>query len=157
MKVRHTGNVVALPPEHRPTPQEIALDQLEDVYRFFLCRRGNRPDAEDLNLQVTLKAVPRLDPDASRESVHAYLLATARTELAKHWAGVFGLPREPFAQRILHRLPKTYSKVLELRFLRNFSAKGPAREMGTTAGNVRIMQLRALRAAAQVQIDDRTR
>ncbi|MGH7911093.1 MAG: RNA polymerase sigma factor [Candidatus Dormibacteraceae bacterium] len=174
--MRRTGNVVALPQAESPSAQEIALDELEGVYAFLYRRVGNRQDAEDLTQQVALKAVPRLDPGAPRASIRGYLFTTARTELAAHWSARFGLPEEPLeedrfaaddfspdsressavevVERILGRLPDNYAKVLELRFLRNYSAKEVAREMGTTAGNVRIMQLRALRAAAQAQIDD---
>lgn len=180
MKERRTPNVVPLPRRQGAntgqTAQELALDELESVYAYLFRRVGNRPDAEDLTQQVALKAVPRLDPDATRESVRGYLFTVARTELAAHWATRFGLPQQSLeedvfadvdhavdsgsasavdlAARILGRLPVNYAKVLELRFLRNYSAREVAREMGTTPGNVRIMQLRALRAAARVDIDD---
>jgi len=180
MKLRRTGNVVALPTEGDAltpqTAQDIALDELESVYAFLFRRVGNRADAEDLTQQVAMKAVPRLDPSAPRESIRGYLFRVARTELAGHWATRFGLPQQSLdedvfaevdnavdsgsasamdlAARILERLPDNYAKVLELRFLRNYSAREVAREMGTTPGNVRIMQLRALRAAARVDTDD---
>lgn len=180
MKLRRTGNIVPLPqgPDvsaHR-TAQEIALDELEGVYAFLVRRVGNRADAEDLTQQVALKAVPRLDPAASPHSIRGYLFQVARTELAEHWASRFWLPQlaldedvfagpeeidethdssaVELAKRILGALPENYARVLELRFLRNYSAREVAREMGTTPGNVRIMQLRALRAAARVQVDD---
>lgn len=180
MKMRRTANVVPLPhrqpADARQTAQEMALDELEGVYAYLFRRVGNRADAEDLTQQVALKAVPRLDPDATRESIRGYLFTVARTELAGHWAARFGLPQQALeedvfedvdrtsaegsasavdlAARILGRLPDNYAKVLELRFLRNYSAREVAREMGTTPGNVRIMQLRALRAAARVNIDE---
>jgi RNA polymerase sigma-70 factor (ECF subfamily) len=180
MKLRRNGNILSLPDEKgavaHQTAQDIALEELESVYAFLFRRVGNRADAEDLTQQVALKAVPRLDPDASRESIRGYLFRVARTELAGHWATRFGLPQQSLeedvfanldravesgsasaidlAARILRRLPDNYAKVLELRFLRNYSAREVAREMGTTPGNVRIMQLRALRAAALVDTDD---
>ena len=180
MKQRRTANVVQLPDRQpagvRWTAQDMALDELEGVYAYLFRRVGNRADAEDLTQQVALKAVPRLDADATRESIRGYLFTVARTELAAHWASRFGLPQQSLeedvfagvdrevesgsasaidlAARILGRLPGNYAKVLELRFLRNYSAREVAREMGTTPGNVRIMQLRALRAAARVDIDD---
>jgi RNA polymerase sigma-70 factor (ECF subfamily) len=40
--------------------------------------------------------------------------------------------------------------VLEFRFLRGYSLRETAVEMGTTNGNIKVMQLRALRAAARV-------
>lgn len=180
MKERRTADVVPLPDRQgapaRKTAQEIGLDELEGVYAYLFRRVGNRADAEDLTQQVALKAVPRLAPDATRESIRGYLFRVARTELAAHWATRFGLPQQSLeedvfagvdhavesdsasaidlATRILGRLPDNYAKVLELRFLRNYSAREVAREMGTTPGNVRIMQLRALRAAARVNVDD---
>jgi RNA polymerase sigma-70 factor (ECF subfamily) len=47
-------------------------------------------------------------------------------------------------------LPANYARVLELRFLRGSSLKEVAAELGTTLGAVKVMQLRALRAAAEL-------
>lgn len=170
------GEVVQLPAA-TASPTEIALDELERIYAFTYRRVGNRADAEDLTQQVALKAVPRLRPGASTASIRAYLFATARTELARFWATKFGLPEEelhehlqarpdtseggsddPYGEsdamvavsHILDRLPASYARLLELRFLRGYSTKEIARELGSTVGGVRIMQLRALRAAAKV-------
>ncbi|MBO0685414.1 MAG: sigma-70 family RNA polymerase sigma factor, partial [Candidatus Dormibacteraeota bacterium] len=73
--------------------------------------------------------------------------------------GDAGSPREQAAAAnlvsgILARLPANYAQLLELRFLRGYSTREIARELGSTVGGVRIMQLRALRAAAQVDLDD---
>jgi RNA polymerase sigma-70 factor (ECF subfamily) len=54
---------------------------------------------------------------------------------------------------ILERLPSNYRRVLELRFLRGYSLKEVASELGTTVGGVKVMQLRALRAAARIGKD----
>ena len=172
------GDVVQLPAAPA-SPTEIALEELERIYAFAYRRVGNRADAEDLTQQVALKAVPRLRPGASTASIRAYLFATARTELARFWAAKFGLPEEelhehlqagpgpstseeesddPYGEtdamaavsRILDQLPTSYARLLELRFLRGYSTKEIARELGSTVGGVRIMQLRALRAAARV-------
>jgi RNA polymerase sigma-70 factor (ECF subfamily) len=176
MKMRRTGTVLPLPVGGAAASLDVALDALEGVYAFLFRRVGNRHDAEDLTQQVALKAIPRLSPDAAPSAVRAYLFATARTELADFWAARFGLPQEELredvfvpdeprapedeagsavglAQRILRRLPANYAKLLELRFLRGYSAKEIAMEMGSSAGAVRIMQLRALRAAAEVDVD----
>jgi RNA polymerase sigma-70 factor (ECF subfamily) len=53
-------------------------------------------------------------------------------------------------QRILAELSDNYRRVLELRFLRGYSLKEVAAEMNSTVGAVKVMQLRALRAAAKV-------
>jgi len=154
-------------------PIEIALEELEMVYAFIFSRVGNRPDAEDLTQQVALKAIPRLRAGSSTASIRAYLFATARSALRSFWAAKFGIAQEELleglhsapaplhpsedaadrATRILARLPDNYRRVLELRFLRGYSIKEVAAELKATPGSVKVMQLRALRAAAKVQID----
>ncbi len=52
-------------------------------------------------------------------------------------------------ERTLNALPANYRRVLELRFLRGYSLHETAHEMGKTVGGIKVMQLRALRAAAR--------
>ena len=148
-----------------------ALDELDGVFAFLLGRVGSRPDAEDLTQQVALKALPRLRAEASTAEVRAYLYTTARSALAAFWSARYRLPeselsdeasdpergRPPVAsaratawlEETLSALPAHYREVLELRFLRGCSIREVAREMGKTPGAVKVMQLRALRAAAR--------
>lgn len=162
-----------------PAVQEAALAELENVYSFFYARVGNRADAEDLIQQVALKALPRLHEGSSIPSVRAYLYATARSVLATFWARRFRLPEAELAEdlwvegrgrevipsahaservgRLLAGLTAGQRQVLELRFLRGYSLRETAREMGRTVGGVKVLQLRALRAAAaQRQVGDRS-
>jgi RNA polymerase sigma factor (sigma-70 family) len=153
-----------------PTAAEIALEELELVYAFVYSRVGNRADAEDLTQQVALKAIPRLRQGSAPEAIRAYLFATARSALASFWATRFGLPEQELrddlwlerhgpaqageavkrVEEILNELPANYRRLLELRFLRGYSLREVAAEMGSTVGAVKVMQLRALRAAAKV-------
>ena len=153
------------------TGVETALEELELVYAYVYARVGNRADAEDVTQQVALKAIPRLRAGASPGAIRAYLFAAARSALATFWSARFGLPEdelhedlwvenrrpEPAADsvdrvhRILDQLPSNYRRVLELRFLHGYSLKEVAAELGTTVGGVKVMQLRALRAAAKVE------
>lgn len=150
-----------------------ALDEFERVYAFLHSRVGNRFDAEDLTQQVAVKALHRLREGAPRESVRAYLYITARSVLAVFWADRLRVPQaelgaemagpaehaapEPSAEsaawleRTLAALPADYREVLELRFLKGASIKEAALAMGRTTGAVKVMQLRALRAAAAVK------
>ena len=166
------ADIVQFPAEQND-PVEVALEELEMVFAFIFSRVGNRPDAEDLTQQVALKAIPRLRAGSSTASIRAYLFATARSALGGFWAARFGIAQEelqeglvsappPFtysedaadrASRILAQLPDNYRRVLELRFLRGYSIKEVAAELKATPGSVKVMQLRALRAAAKVQID----
>jgi RNA polymerase sigma-70 factor, ECF subfamily len=167
------GEVVDMPAAPAP-PVDVALEELEFVYAYIFARVGNKADAEDLTQQVALKAIPRLRSGASAGAIRSYLFATARSALAAFWSARFGLPQEELredlwlqpeqpqpagesierVEKILARLPANYRKLLELRFLRGYSLKEVAAELGTTLGGIKVMQLRALRAAARVAGDD---
>ena len=172
MESGRPGELYELPVAPVPAA-EIALEELELVYAFVYARVGNRPDAEDLTQQVALKAIPRLRAGASVAAIRAYLFATARSVLAGFWSSRFGMPEDELrddlwveksepdtageqverVNRILDRLPANYRRLLELRFLHGYSLKEVAAEMGSTVGGVKVMQLRALRAAAKVDLD----
>lgn len=167
------ASILDLPMQRRAT--DIALDELELVYAFIYARVGNRADAEDLTQQVALKAIPRLREGAPASSIRGYLFATARSVLGAFWSTRLGLSeaelREDLAlaappptespseegaetvQRILAQLSDNYRRVLELRFLHGYSLKEVASEMKSSVGAIKVMQLRALRAAAKVRLD----
>jgi RNA polymerase sigma-70 factor (ECF subfamily) len=176
MGPEHTASepaeIVELPLEPRAT--DIALNELELVYAFIYARVGNRADAEDLTQQVALKAIPRLRQGAPASAIRGYLFATARSVLGAFWSTRLGLseaelredvalplpPTEPpseegiqTVQEILAQLSDNYRRVLELRFLYGYSLKEVAAEMKSTVGAIKVMQLRALRAAAKVRLD----
>ena len=154
---------------------EVALHEFDAVYRFMYSRVGNRPDAEDLTQQVALKALPRLRDGWVAPAVRSYLYATARSVLASFWAGRGRIPESElgdnvlddgrgselvaspeaaaWVERTLNALPPHYRQILELRFLRGYSLREAAEEMGKTVGGIKVMQLRALRAAAAVATD----
>ena len=165
------ADVLELPAASSSTA--IALDELELVYAFIYARVGNRADAEDLTQQVAMKAIPRLRQGAPASAIRGYLFATARSVLGAFWSTRLGLsegelhedlamaiPAGPHseesaerANRILAALSDNYRRVLELRFLHGYSLKEVAAEMRSTVGAVKVMQLRALRAAAKVRLD----
>lgn len=160
------------PLEPSPLAVDVALREFDLVYRFIYSRVGNPHDAEDLTQQVALKALPRLRDGWVQPAVRGYLYATARSVLASFWAGrgrireaelgdnvlddgrgsELTAPPEAVAwvERTLSALPAHYRQVLELRFLRGYSLREVAEEMGKSVGGVKVMQLRALRAAAAV-------
>ncbi len=166
-----SGQVLDFPTTASAT--DIALNELEMVYAFIYARVGNRADAEDLTQQVALKAIPRLRQGAPASAIRGYLFATARSVLGGFWSTRLGLSeselREDLAmvtpaptgspesadrtQRVLAGLSDNYRRVLELRFLHGYSLKEVAAEMKSTVGAVKVMQLRALRAAAKVHTD----
>ena len=166
-----TEKVLQLPAAERAA--DIALDELELVYAFIYARVGNRADAEDLTQQVAMKAIPRLREGSAASAIRGYLFATARSVLGAFWSTRLGLSEAELHEDLAMALPKTppseartetvetilaqlsdnYRRVLELRFLHGYSLKEVAAEMHSTVGAVKVMQLRALRAAAKVQVE----
>src|SRR2546428_9616047 len=163
------ADVVELPAASRAT--DIALDELEIVYAFIYARVVNSADDEDLTQRVAVKAIPTLGQGAPASAIRGYLFATARSVLGGFWSTRLGLseaelhedlalalptspPSEESAdtvQQILVQLSDNYRRVLELRFLHGYSLKEVAAEMNSTVGAIKVMQLRALRAAAKVR------
>ena len=109
--------------------------------------------------------------------MQAYLLVTARTVLASYWRRRLGQPItaiDPDADiacltdppsadapsgaatrvsRILEALPERYRRILELRFLEACSIKEAARSMQISVSNAKVLQHRALRMAASVDVE----
>ncbi|MFD9895993.1 RNA polymerase sigma factor [Amycolatopsis sp. NPDC059027] len=165
--------------------ETIYRENVRWVHRLMLAKVGNRADAEDLTTEVFLAALKPLRTNATAQEVRAYLVATARTVLAAHWRRLFG--REittigldeaseiPDTERengngssgitahhrleaILAELPERARTVLRLRFLESYSLQDAADELGVTLANVKVIQHRALRLAAQAaaRIEERT-
>jgi DNA-directed RNA polymerase specialized sigma24 family protein len=118
-----------------------------DLQRAISNKVGDPPLAEDLTSTVFLKALRWLSEDQSAESVRGWLYATARTTIIDHWQ----------AQRLLSLLPERDRTILTLRYLQGYSAAEIATALGTSAGHIRVLQLRALRRAAHVETMERNR
>jgi RNA polymerase sigma-70 factor (ECF subfamily) len=166
-------HVTLLPTAAYPGWEAIYADNVGRIYRLMYAKAGNRHDAEDLTSQVFLTAFGPLRATASVGEVRAYLLATARTVLAAHWRATLGhqvtvidvdeVDLEDFAgpageeragrtsqqiTAILAGLPERQRAILTLRFLRGYSVKAAAAELGVTVANAKVLQHRALRRAA---------
>ena len=165
----------ALPGAAYPDWDAIYADNVGRIYRLMFSKVGNRPDAEDLTSQVFLTAYGPLRATAQVAQVRAYLSATARTVLAEHWRRTLGhqvteidpmtdledyaaAAPEPAnggaderAARILRALSERHRQILTLRFLRGYSVRQAASELGVTVANAKVLQHRALRAAAGLE------
>jgi RNA polymerase sigma-70 factor, ECF subfamily len=158
--------------------EAIYADNVGRIYRLMFSKVGNRPDAEDLTSQVFLTAYGPLRATASIGEVRSYLNATARTVLADHWRRTLGhqvthIDAEVFdlhvvepddrsgpggasvaderAARILHGLPERQRQILALRFLHGYTIRQAAAQLGVTVANAKVLQHRALRAAAGLE------
>ncbi|SRR6266851_5705156 len=152
--------------------EPVYRENLTWVYRYVYGRVGNRADAEDVTAEVFMRALPRLRLAAPPAQLRAYLATTARSVLADHWRKAYDLRVAPHgtsklaepsmpadtgadenvlrANRLLARLPDNYRRILELRFLQGRSLRDAATELGISIGNVKVLQHRALRRAAEI-------
>ncbi|MGE7434052.1 RNA polymerase sigma factor [Kitasatospora sp. NPDC001175] len=167
---------MVLPSAAYPDWDAIYTDNVGRIYRLMFAKVGNRPDAEDLTSQVFTAAFGPLHASAEIGQVRAYLTATARTVLAEHWRRTLGhqvteidpdatdlADQAPGAeeadneaagaraQQILDALPERSRQILVLRFLRGYTIRQAAAELGVTVANAKVIQHRALRAAADVE------
>jgi RNA polymerase sigma-70 factor (ECF subfamily) len=157
--------------------QRFYEENLGPVYRFVYNKVRNKEEAEDLTSHVFVKAVRRLDLEHSAQSGQAWLFQVARTTIADYWrvyyrgstssleeleeAGWEGPEEEEpgevndraeeRVQSILKNLPEHYREVLTCRFLLNLSVRETAVKMCLTESNVKVMQFRALKRAADLE------
>ncbi len=159
---------------------EIYRTYAVELQRYIMSKVGERALAEDLTSTVFLKALRWLRADQSSEQVRGWLYATARTTLVDHWQIQsqyeassldelemrFAFSQESESQarqqaaarvrRLLNLLPARERNVLTLRYLQGYSAAEIAEALGTSAGHIRVLQLRALRHAARLEQQERT-
>src|SRR2546421_11191291 len=139
------------------------------IYQYIYSRVGNRPDAEDLTAQVFMKAISGMRNDVSVPELRSWLYRVAQTTLADHWREYYAegageldedvtrppAPREnPEAvhrvDALLATLPESYRRVLELRFLRGYSVRETAQELGLGEAHVKVLQFAAANRAGRV-------
>src|SRR5690349_3914768 len=127
-------------------------DNVDRIHRLMFAKVGNRADAEDLTAEVFLAALGPMQLDRSVGEVRAYLVATARTVLARHWRTTMGREITTIDQElvaavgqddpvsdaperaaaILEELPERDRRILSLRFLQAYSNKDAALALGVT-------------------------
>jgi RNA polymerase sigma factor (sigma-70 family) len=159
---------------------EIYRAYAADLQHFISNKVGDPTVAEDLTSTVFLKALRWLREDQSAASVRGWLYATARTTIVDYWQAqsksemysLSGLEEqlhfrydtaeasqqvEMRVQHLLSLLPERDRTILTLHYLQGYSAAEIASALGTSAGHIRVLQLRALRRAAQVETMERNR
>ena len=157
--------------------QKFYQENLGLIYRHVYNQVGIREEAEDLTSQIFLKVVSRIDQERSRLSMQKWLYLIVRSTIADYWRARYRLPKssldamleagwegpaevdvivsssgaEERVERILQALPEKYREVLKCRFLLKLSVKATALKLGVTEANVKVMQFRALKRAADLE------
>lgn len=162
------------------TMQDIYNAHVRAVYAFVYARVGNREAAEDLTADVFLKALTHLDLARPECSVVAWLFRVARHAVADYWRTAYAAQVIPLeearaahsvapspittahtheqaaarARAVLSHLPENYRAVLTCRILDGLSVADTATQLGTSVGNIKVMQHRALQRAAVLRQED---
>lgn len=172
-----------MPEEHAATsPHPLDLDALyrahvRAIYAFIYSRVGNREAAEDITSEVFMKALSHLDPGRPERSIVAWLYRVALNAVNDYWRIVQRAPiialdearalrsprplrdmgrQEQTAARaaaLLDRLPENYRTVLSCRLLQGLSVAETAAQIGISEANVKVLQHRALKRAAELRED----
>jgi len=152
-------------------------ENIGPIYRYIYSKVGNREEAEDLTSQTFVKAVHSMDRERDIRSMQKWLFRVAHTTVADYWRSRYRISTSSLdelldagwegpaedgppaiinarpaenVKRILDRLPNNYSEVLNYRFLLKLSIKETATKMGITEANVKVLQFRALKRAADL-------
>jgi RNA polymerase sigma-70 factor, ECF subfamily len=157
--------------------QAFYRENLHLIYRYVYSKVGNREEAEDLTSHIFLKAVRSLNYERGPYSTRSWLFRVAHTTITDYWrahghiatsslealleAGwegpaegdLFGIGARAIErlQRLLQALPERYQEVLTCRFLLGLSIRETAVRMNLAEGNVKAVQLRALKRAAALE------
>ena len=171
------GDVPAL--AARPLEAEaLYRTHVRSLYAFIYSKVGNREAAEDITSEVFVKALAHLDPAREEHSIVAWLYRVARNAVNDFWrvghgARVIALEeartaRTPLAvsdtahhaqtaaraAAILEQLPENYRKVLVHRLIDGLSVAETARRLSISEANVKVLQHRALRRAAELREEE---
>jgi RNA polymerase sigma-70 factor, ECF subfamily len=147
---------------------------LDRVYGYIYRRVGHRENAEDLTAEVFTQMLASLATYQQQAQFSTWLLGIARHVVAHWWQNQYRLPLESIellldngfepsaaaqeqpsddqiqrVEALLVGLPENYRQVLSLRFLRGYSVEETAVALNLQPGNVRVLQHRALKAAAR--------
>ena len=160
--------------------QTLYQEKVKSIYLYVYSKVGNREDAEDITADVFLKATRNVNYKLDSYSICKWLFLVARSTIADYWrnqsleqtssldelleVGWEGPSEDALSttdgttedrvQQILQALPLRYREVLKCRFLLNLSIKATASRMGLTGANVKVLQFRALKRAAALELSD---
>jgi RNA polymerase sigma-70 factor (ECF subfamily) len=157
--------------------QTFYQENLGLIYRYVYSKVGNREEAEDLTSQIFIKAIRGIDTERGTQKMQKWLFQVARTTIVDYWRIHYRIKTssleelleggwegptddedtiiriEPVehVQQLLAALPEQYREVLKCRFLLNLSVKDTASQLGLSEANVKVLQFRALKRAADLE------
>lgn len=157
--------------------QKFYQEHFRFIYHYVYSQIGNREVAEDLTSEVFLKAASGINYERSAQSIQSWVYRIAHATVADYWRAYYRAPtrsldellesgwegpaeEDPTAissmpahrvQCLLQALPERYREVLTCRFLLNLSLRATSLRTGLTVANVKVVQFRALKRAADLE------
>jgi len=151
----------------------------EPLYRFIYRQVDHRQEAEDLTSDVMIRMMEQLETFRQTSSFKTWLYAIARHAVADFWRTRYKLQsvtdselleRMPMAQqekrlgqtpedqdrrrteaaKVMSQLSAQQQHVLQLRFFEQKTLNETAAAMNITVSNVKVLQHRALKKAAEI-------
>lgn len=149
---------------------------LPAIFGYLYSQTGTKQDAEDLAQDTLTEAFRGIGKFKGEASFKNWLYQISKYKLADWLREKYKKPTisledfcpaannpSPFFDEdnevedrktqsklndILEKLPQHYREVLEYRFLKNYTLKETAAELGKTEGNIKVLQYRALKKAS---------
>lgn len=137
----------------------------DDIYRYLLVHVRDPELAEDLTADTFVKAWTRIESFDFKQP-RPWLYTIAKNTMMDHWRKKHPEPLEDeehesdadpldilvekkmsadAVKAAMVHLPEEMRSIVTLRFMLGYSAKKTAESLGTTEGNVRVIQFRALK------------
>lgn len=148
------------------------------IFKFVYYKVGHQEEAEDITQETFLKALQGIHNFHGDSKFLSWLMQIAKFTIMDYFREKYKYPKVELQEymvchtddldfdsededdasdrhtsqihAILDTLPENYRKVLQCRFLENMNLQETAEAMKTTVGNVKILQFRALKKAAQM-------
>ncbi len=148
---------------------QIYDDYFERIFRFVYFRTSHKETAEDLTEDIFIKAFRALSSmEGGPEKLQGWLFQIARNAIIDHYRSkkpttdiaeleleasytstiLDELHLQTEQQRLvqaIRQLPTEQAQVVQLRFLEDLSIQEIAEQLDKSAGNIRIIQFRALK------------
>lgn len=164
---------------HAESISALYEEHVKAVYRFVFYKVGNTEDAEDITQETLIAAFDGIKNFRGDASFRNWCYEIAKRKTADLWRKKYALPlidietivgmhieetdneaqfdilaeqekKTELVNTLLDGLQKNYKQILHYRFLKNYSIKESAQEMGISVANAKVLQHRALKKIAQL-------
>jgi RNA polymerase sigma-70 factor, ECF subfamily len=152
---------------------EIYNRYFDNVYNFVYSRVGNETWTQDIVSETFYTLIEVLKSYSSKSNLKSFIIGISANKIKQFWQkkykqnesslddSMIYIDEEDYDEKyeskisgyldqVLQELKEKYRNVLTCRFIKEKSIKETAEELGFSEANVRVIQNRALKKAAQI-------